>query len=90
MKKAMFRYKMAQAGYDDSVALGILLWLSGRQPIVSIEEELDAIYEYSKICTDFNNLPMFIRLTEELALKTCISYEEAVKWTVTVIAGWCR
>lgn len=92
MKKAMFRYKMALAGYNEDQIRQIELWLrttySYTTYTISDEEKRDVLYEYAKICTDIDRMPMFLRTVEELARTANLSNERAAKFIAGVIVGW--
>ena len=91
MKKAMFRYKMALAGYSDEQIRQIELWLRTTYSYtISDEEKRDALYEYSKICTDIDRMPMFLRTVDELTKSADLSTEYAAKLIAGTIAGWCK
>lgn len=91
MKKAMFRYKMALAGYNDDQTRQIELWLRTTYSYtISDEEKRNALYEYAKICTDIDRMPMFLRTVEELARTANLSNEYAAELVSCIIAGWCK
>ena len=89
MKKAMFRYKMAQAGYSDYDIDRIEDWLDSRVP-VCISEERAAICEYAKLNVDASKIPMYINTVTHMYLNSGLEFHEAAVWVSRIIAGWCK
>ena len=89
MKPAMFRYKMALAGYCDYDIGMIESWLQGRHINKRvIEEEMYAVSEYVKVSKDKSMIPVFIMLVDDMYKNCGVYWEEAVKWVVRIIVGW--
>ena len=89
MKKAMFRYKMSLAGYEDSEIGKAETWVD--KNVDCVRHSLrDAIYEYAKVCTDLSMVPTYIQRVDEMCFKSNLSYLESAKFVSMVIAGWCK
>ncbi len=90
MKKAMFRYKMALAGYTDEEIENVEQWIE-KCVISSVRSHArEAVLTYAVICTDLSMVPTFLHLVDRLYLESSLEYQESARWVAHIIAGWCK
>lgn len=87
MKPAMFRYKMAQAGYSDHEVEIIEDCMDVSEPVV-LDDYRYAICEYAKVSKNVKMVPVYVGLVEDLYLNSELSWEDAVSWVLRIIVGW--
>ena len=87
MKPAMFRYKMALAGYSDYDVRLIERCVGGNGSVVR-DDYRYAVYEYAKVSKNVQMIPLYVGLVESLYLNSDFSWEDAVKWVLTIVVGW--
>lgn len=90
MKKAMFRYKMAQAGYPNDEIDKVEQWIESHIPESAQSMEREAILEYAVVCTDLSMVPTFVRLVDGLYRKSMLDHQESAMWVAHIISGWCK
>ena len=88
MKPAMFRYKMALAGYSDYNIKLIEGCMYDESGFITSEESRYAVCEYAKVSKNVQMVPLYIGLVASLYLNSMFEWEDAVKWVLTIVIGW--
>lgn len=88
MKPAMFRYKMALAGYSDYDVRLIEECVDGNDGPRALDDCRYAVYEYAKVSKNVQMIPLYVGLVESLYLNSGFSWKDAVSWVLRIIVGW--
>lgn len=88
MKPAMFRYKMALAGYSDYDVGLIEECMVENGGSSALDDCRYAVYEYAKVSKNVQMIPLYVGLVESLYLNSDFSWEDAVGWVLEIVVGW--